>query len=456
MTGLFRVDALGPGGAYRTRACVTLHDVRGQPAAQMSVVPRVFIHRSLSALRAAGSMTADDRTAALARAGRAFAHGTVHDLPAPDYQLLVSRVSGLPVATVRAAAQTVADAAAGAYRSAQRARPEGATADWTDPVTRAGSAVWTRRGDVLAVHAAGNHPAVHALWLEAVALGYRVAVRPSAREPFTPDRLVTALREAGFGHDQVMLLPADHSGATDLIQGADLSVVYGGDAVVRKYGPAGNVLAQGPGRSKILLAGGSGLDHLETVVESVVHGGGTGCVNATAVFTEGDPARVAEALADRLSVLPSLPPEDDKAVLPVQAGAGARAIEDFLRAQAAGAVAHLGGEHIAEELGDNSAVLRPAVFEVDRADAPQIRVELPFPCVWVAPWSRADGTAPLRDTLVLTAIGCDDALLDELISEPTISNVYVGDHPTSWFGPGLPHDGYLGEFLMRAKTVIRG
>ena len=262
--------------------------------------------------------------------------------------------------------------------------------DWADPLARGGSAVWARRGDVLTVHAAGNHPGVHALWLEAVALGYRVAVRPSAREPFTPHRLVTALRDAGFGPDQVMFLPTGHSVAGDLIQGADLSVVYGGDAVVAKHGGAGNILAQGPGRSKILLAGQSCSSHLDTVVESVVCGGGTGCVNATAVFVESDPAQAAEAIAERLAVLPSLPPEDDKAVLPVHATDSARAIERYLLRQAAGATAHLGGDGIAEELGDNSAVLRPAVFRVDRPDAPQTGLELPFPCVWVAPWSPAE------------------------------------------------------------------
>jgi acyl-CoA reductase-like NAD-dependent aldehyde dehydrogenase len=76
---------------------------------------------------------------------------------------------------------------------------------WQDPATRTGHAVWTRRGDVFAVHASGNHPGVHGLWLEAVALGYRVVVRPSQREPFTPHRLITALRQAGLGNDQVAL-----------------------------------------------------------------------------------------------------------------------------------------------------------------------------------------------------------------------------------------------------------
>jgi hypothetical protein len=95
------------------------------------------------------------------------------------------------------------------------------------------------------------------------------------------------------------------------------------------------------------------------------------------------------------------------------------------------------------------------VHQLDRPDAPQAGVELPFPCAWVAPWPRETGIEPLKDTLVLTAVSHDERLLDDLLAEPTISNVYVGDHPTYWMAPGLPHDGYLADFLMRTKAVIR-
>ncbi|WP_322750589.1 MULTISPECIES: hypothetical protein [unclassified Frankia] len=42
-------------------------------------------------------------------------------------------------------------------------------------------------------------------------------------------------------------------------------------------------------------------------------------------------------------------------------------------------------------------------------------------------------------------------LLDKL----SITNLYLGGNPTVWLRPGIPHDGYLGEFLMRTKGMIR-
>lgn len=450
-----QLPALGHAGPYHAQRRSPITDVTGATVAELSLVPHLFVQRSMAALRRASTMPTDQRVQALQRAGRAFASATVGGMSVDEYQHAVSRVSGLPIAVVAAATDIVATAAQEAYTTIQCARPQAAVGDWRDSATRDGQAVWTRRGDVLAVHAAGNHPGVHALWLEALALGYRVAVRPSSKEPMTPHRLVTALRDCGFPADQVILLPTDYQVADDIVRAADLAMVYGGDEVTRRYAGSTTVLPQGPGRSKILITGEDWRPHLDLVVDSISDEGGTACVNATAVFVEGDPDSFAQAIAERLSAIPSLPPQDAKAVLPVQSLAAARALETFLLHRAAGTKAWLGGDGIVDDLGDGSAVLRPAVFQVDSASAPQTGIELGFPCVWVAPWSSGDGIGPLRDSLVLTAVTSDDQLIDQLVAEPTIKNVYIGNHPTYWMRPGVPHDGYLAEFLMRTKTVIR-
>lgn len=455
MADLIDLDALGPTGPYRARNRETIPDVTGRPVAELSLVPSLFVRRGMAALYRADTLPADRRAAALAHAGQIFATGVIDGMSRDEYEHTVTRVCGLPISVVRAATDAVALAAQEAYTSADAARPAAAVDDWHDPLTRQGRALWTRRGNVFAVHAAGNHPAVHSLWLEALALGYRVAVRPSRREPFTPHRLILALREAGFPDDSVLLLPTDHRVADEIIDGAELAMAYGGDDVVARYGRDPRVLTQGPGRTKILLDDPDWRSHLDVVVDSVSHEGGVACVNTTAVFVAGDPAPVAAALAERLAAIPTLPPEDEKAVLPVRGAAAAHTVERYLLDHAGDARVLLGGDGVADELGDGSAALRPAVLQLDRPDAPQAGIELPFPCVWVAPWSREDGVGPVRGSLVLTAITADDALLDELVAEPTISNVYIGDHPTYWIRPGIPHDRYLGEFLMRTKAMIR-
>lgn len=456
MTEPIFVDALGPRAAYRARNRLAIADVAGNPLAQLSVVPTLFVTRAMSTLRKAGTLPLEERLAALAEAGQLFSTGVVEGMSAADYQYTVSRLSGTPLPLVRKAVQAIAHSAAGAYRNAQQARPIGAVNDWRDLKARQGTAVWIRRGDVFAVHAPGNHPGVHSLWLEAIALGYRVAVRPSRREPLTPYRLICALRACGFSDDQIVLLPTDYAAADEILRQADLSMVYGGQEVIDKYAADPTVLPNGPGRSKILITADSDWRaHLDMIVDSISHEGGTACVNTTAVFVEGHPTPLAEAIAERLSAIPSLPPEDDKAVLTAYSLTAAKKIESYLLAKAAGAKAHLGGHGVIDELGDGSAVLRPAVHQLNNPFAEQANIELPFPCVWVAPWTRQAGTAVFHNTLVLTAVTKDERLLDDLLADPTIKNLYIGDHPTYSMAPGIPHDAYLGELLMRTKAVIR-
>ena len=115
----------------------------------------------------------------------------------------------------------------------------------------------------------------------------------------------------------------------------------------------------------------------------------------------------------------------------------------------------LGADQVVADRGDGRAALRPAVHRLTTLDVDTINIELPFPCVWVAPWSRADGISPLRNSLVVNAITRDEDLIDALVDEPSVVNVYVGRHVTHHAAPHLPHEGFLADFLMRNKAFIR-
>lgn len=460
---LVLLDALGPDGPYRTGRREVVRDVAGRPVAELSLAPSLYVARVLDRLRArpaaAAAWTRSERDERLRAAGEAFASAELGGLTPDRHHVLVARTTGVPLPEVRAATATIAEAAGNAVATAERARPRGAVpAGWrqVDAGTN-GLVVWRRRGRVLSVNASGNHPAVHSLWLEALALGYRVAVRPSRRDPFTAHRLVLALRSAGFAQEDVLLLPCDHGTADELVRGGDLAMVFGGDDVVDRYsgGWSGTpVLPQGPGRVKLLVTG-RWEPYLDVIVDSVAGLGGVSCLNATAVLVEHDCRGFAEALADRLAALRPLPPEREDAELPCLPLERARAVEDFLRQSAAGAEAVLGGDGVVHDLGDGSAALRPAVHLLDDPGAEQLGLELPFPCVWVAPWSRAHGSAPLRRSLVVGVATEDESLVDSLLGEPSIRNVYDLERPTWWLPPGVPHDGFLAEFLMRSTALAR-
>lgn len=453
---MIALDALGPSGEYRTRTHEVITEVTGAPVADLSIVPPLYVSRSIRAQRHVRPFPADRRHAVLTEAAKIFGTAEIGGMGFAQYVDMVSRVSGLPIAIARSSARGVAEAVHRAVDSVAPARPVGATLDWHDEHTRQGSAVWTRRGEVLAVHASGNSPGVHGAWAQALALGYRVAIRPSRREPFTGHRLVNALRQAGFRPEDALYLPTDHAGAAEIITAADLAVVYGGQDVVDTYAHDPTVLANGPGRTKILVtAERDWRDYLDVIVDSISGQGGMACTNATAVLYEGDPRPLAEAITARLAAIVPLPIADERAALPVQPLDAARRLAEYLAAKSGGATPLLGADQVVADLGDGSAALRPAVHLLERADIDTLNTELAFPCVWIAPWSRADGIVPLRHSLVTNVITDDEGLIDDLLNEPTVANVYSGAHLTSYAAPDIPHDGFLADFLMRTKGVVR-
>jgi acyl-CoA reductase-like NAD-dependent aldehyde dehydrogenase len=453
---LVALDALGVGGEYRTRNREVITSTAGVAVAEMSMVPPLYVSRTLSAQRKAAPLPVTQRAAALSRAADIFVSRVIAGLDFEAYVGLVSGISGLPIAISRAGARAVADAVGGAFDAVRPAQPSGAALDWREERTRAGGAVWVRRGEVFAVHAAGNGPGVHGLWPQALALGYRVAVRPSRREPLTAHRLVCALREAGFRADDAVYLPTDHAGADEIIRLADLAMVYGGQEVVDKYADDPTVIVNGPGRTKILITAEMDWnDYLDVIVDSIAEHGGMACVNTTAVLYEGDPAPLARAIAARLAAIEALPTDDERAILPTQPIEKARTLANYLATKAAGSTPLLGADQVVADLGDGYAALRPAVHLMAEPNLDKLNLELPFPCVWVSSWSRGAGMAPLRRSLVVTAITTDEALIDDLLAEPTIGNLYCGHHRTSYSAPEIPHDGFLADALMRNKGFIR-
>ncbi|MFC4125368.1 aldehyde dehydrogenase family protein [Nocardia rhizosphaerae] len=453
---MIEIDALGPAGDYRARQRIPITALDGTEVGSLGQVPALFVRRALTAMRAAPTVPVAERLALMSKAAELFTTATIGGLDPEDYVRIVSTVSGVPRQVVRQSADWVAEVLRSQADTMTLAMPRGAVPEWQDEPTRTGAAVWVRKGEVFAVHAAGNTPAVHGLWPEALALGYKVVVRPSAREPFTAVRLVSALRTAGFPAESVVLLPTDYAAADVIIAEADYAIVYGGQDVVDKYGASRRVLTQGPGRSKILItAEVDWREHLDVIADSVSHLGGTACTCTTGILVEGDPEPLATALAERLDRIPSLPADHPDALLTVQPLPAVTALDEYLHEVAGSAVPLLGGESIVDELPSGGAVLRPAVHLLDSATAPQLGVELAFPCAWVGPWQPSDGVAPLRDSLVLTAMTTRAELVDELLNEPSITNLYLGDNPTTWLRPGVPHDGYLAEFLMRCKGMIR-
>ncbi|MFE9825316.1 aldehyde dehydrogenase family protein [Streptomyces sp. NPDC005791] len=441
---LLPLPVVRDGEEHTSRDARVLHGVDAAPLATVHEAPPLITRLAVKAMRRAPRIPLDERLTILAEAGRRFAEDTLGGESPQEYCRLQALASGVPVTVARGALGRVREDCARIGDVVAGQRPVG--------VGRA--ARWARRGDILGVIAPSNHPGTHGAWLQAMALGYQVAVRPGARDPFTPLRLCRALLAAGLHPGWITFLPGSHAAADVLIDAVDLALVYGSETTVARHRGNARVLVRGPGRSKILVdrpVDGATLDHL---VAEIAGDGGVRCTNTTAVYTSGDHRALAEALADRLAVLPALPVTDERAVLPVRPQKEALGLRASLR-RAAPTADDLTEHHYDDGPvpvvdGDGSA-LRPAVMCVDRADHPATATELPFPCVWVAPWQPSQGIGPLDDSLALTLLTDDAALVGRALDTPGIRTVLHGALDGWWRDPYLPHDGYLGQFLREAR-----
>ncbi|MFE2284379.1 aldehyde dehydrogenase family protein [Streptomyces sp. NPDC059443] len=444
---MLSIPLLRQGIESTSRDTRVLRAVTGVPLATVHEAPALLTRLSVKRMRTTAPPPPSRESAAvLAEAGRRFAKSTLAGLGPEEYAELQALASGVPVRAARQTLRRLGEECALLGNVVAQQRPGGAAAN--------ARARWSRRGSVLGVVAPSNHPGTHVAWLQAIALGYRVAVRPGARDPFTPQRLAHALLDAGFDPDRISVLAGPHAAADALTDAADLALVYGGESTVARLRGNDRVLVRGPGRSKILVDGPVDDDLLDHLVAEIAEDGGVRCTNATAVFTSGDHRALAEALADRLAALAVLPVTHSDAVLPVRPLAEARALRAAVGNAAQGApdlaLRHYGADATPVVDGDGAA-LRPAVVAVDRPDHPALATELPFPCAWVAPWQPSEGIAPLTGSLALTLLTENTRLVDAALDDPTIRTVIHGRVPGWWKDPYLPHDGYIGQFLREVR-----
>lgn len=398
------VDAVALDASYRPRRRAVVTDGSGEPVGDLALAPAVYVWDVAQRLRTAPALPTEAIHQAMRDAARVYARDEVAGLTPEAYVGMTCAASGLPHQVVAASLGEISGALRMMPEIIQASTPRGSVWSIDDPRAATGCGLCGRRADVLAVLAAGNGPGVHGLWPQAVAMGYRTLVRPSVREPFTAQRLVLSLHRAGLG-DYVALVPTDHAGADALVAAADLALVYGGQDIVDKFRGDPRVLVQGPGRSKILVGRDADLDEaVRLAAHSVLALGGVACVSASAVLVEGD----ARAFAARLST-------------------------EFDTIASSGA--------------------RPRLDLVDSHTDPLVQRELPLPCVTVAPYDRRTGHQALAGSLVVTVLSRDRALVDGVLRDSSISNVYVGAVPTTWMSPLVPHDGYLAEFLTGNRGV---
>ncbi len=446
----------------------------GEPLVEVSQANPGLIRWDL--LRAAESRRALDGVPAAAllaicrRAGRLFAEAALpldgaEQSPA-DYLAQVSATTGLPLALcrenlgkIRYVLEHAEVVLAGLTRGLDLAALDrGWALEDGRPVA------YLRRADVLGVVLPSNSPGVHGLWLPALALKSPVALRPGAREPWTPYRAAQALLQAGLPPEGVSFYPSGHAGATETLLACGRSLLFGDRSTVAPWRDDPRVEVHGPGWSKVIL----GADqvarwecHLDVIVTSVLANGGRSCVNASGLWlARAQPPRgreIAEALAARLAAVGPRPLDDPEARLAAIEPAAAARLSEFLdRHLAAGGAEDLtarfrGKGRVA--FSGNLAFVLPTVVWCEGPSHPLASTELPFPFVSVVELPADELVRRLGPSLAVTALTEDPGLSRALLESRAIDRLNLGPVPTCEVAWDQPHEGNLFEHLYRRRAL---
>ena len=305
-----------------------------------------------------------------------------------------------------------------------------------------------------------NSPGVHALWLPAIALKMPVALKPGQREPWSPLRILESLRRAGFPSRALGFYPADHAGASMILQRCEAGMIFGSGPTVEPWRNRNRIEIHGPGYSKILLGpdkSDSWEAFIDLIATSVASNSGRSCINVSSVRTVSHGDELALALAEKLAAIKPLPRDDARAGLAAFPEPSiARAIDAAIEQELAkGGAEDLtarfrGTERLVEFEG--GTYLLPTVIRCDSPEHPLANKEYLFPFVSVVETSMDAALSSIGPSLVLTALTEDPVLVRDLLRRSDIGRLNLGPIPTTQVKWDQPHEGNIFEtlFLQRA------
>jgi len=312
---------------------------------------------------------------------------------------------------------------------------------------------WLPRSPFLGGLLPSNSPGVHRVWLPALALLRPLVLKVGAHDPWTPHRLAAALLAAGLPPQALHLYGGSHAMGQALMEESRAALAFGGPALAARYAGTPGVQVHGPGRSKWLFAdGASPLDHLDTLLESMVSRAGRACTNASTLIASSGLSALGSQLAERVDTLEALPLTDPQAQLAAVPAEEAAAWSARWQQLTQGAQVLTGRPLVEQAHGLH--VLRPTVVRVPSLDHPLAQTELPWPHLTLIEARAHDAVPQLGPTLVLSLVGADDSLQDIVLRHPLFDRVHLGPRSTTDRSGHQPHEGDIFSLLWRRMAVV--
>lgn len=473
MTGIPHIPILRAGRVHRSLDVQRLSNVAGtQPAADLSYACPDMIKHDLLRVResrdALRNYRCRDLVAICERAAGIFLHDTLpvgcdgHLQTPDDYVQQVGMTSGLPHRLIRMNMERLHGVMA-QTGVILKGLTRGLDLDVLDRGygEQGGAPVsFSAATDLLGVILPSNSPAVNALWVPSIALKIPVLLKPGREEPWTPVRLIEALKKAGAPAAAFHFYPAQHEGSGAIIRRCGRVMLFGGDDTVKQYEHDPRIEVHGTGYSKLLI-GEDEIDnweqYVDTLVESVSANSGRSCINVSTIVVPRYGDAIAQAVAEKLLAVRPLAQSDPAARLsgfanPKMAEGINHAIDSGLRDGAWDVSAALRQGEPRLQRRDGMSYLLPTIVRVPSWDHELAVREFLFPFASVVECPQAEVIPRLGKSLVVTAITRDLGWVNELFAHPAIDRLNVGNIPTNRLKWDQPHEGNLFEFLYARRS----
>lgn len=313
------------------------------------------------------------------------------------------------------------------------------------------------KAEILCAVMPGNHPIVNMMWITAFAMKYPVIIKPSFDDPYTPLRLIYSLIEAGADREFFSYYPVGHSEVTELVKAAGYGIVFGGKDVKELYKNLSWIQVYGPGNSKMIVGRDckAGIDKIaEFAAESALFHSGRACISTSAVITENHGEELAAAIGKQFSKIRPKDLNEDMARVGAvkdkqKAELMREAIHKFLES---GNFIDMTPETEIIEYLDNKAFLMPKVLYCKDISDPVFGIEFSFPFIIVGEKQEREWKDIIKSTLSCLVLSDNPKLVRELLLLPEVEKIYHGFVDSNRMDFGMPHNGFLSEFLYKYKA----
>ncbi len=197
--------------------------------------------------------------------------------------------------------------------------------------------------------------------------------------------------------------------------------------------------------------------YIDLMAESIFVNSGRSCINCSGIWASRHTREIAEALAERLSAVRPLPPEDPEAGLAAFTVAGvadavSQAIDTDLGQEG---VSDVTARHRSESRVVSQGrvdYLLPTVVHCESPDAAITGKEYMFPFATVVECPESRMIEAIGPTLVCTGISGNEDFRRRLIDAVHVDRLNLGPVPTTKLNWLQPHEGNIVDFLFRARA----